>query len=493
MNQTRAMRLSTKLLLISELVLLVLAVALLVPVRQQMRNQVIEDMQRELRAIAATAALQIDGDLHVEVARTTDPEHAAFIRLRDQLDEVRLANGLTPDNIYTFYSAGPGQLRFGVMTQDPFIGDPYESRPHETQALREGEVTASELYTDEYGQWISAAAPIRSSTGEIVGLLEVNQHADRYFKRYHNVIMVNTIIALVALAISSLLGWYVLNKLIIRPVTEIHGGLQALGRHDFTHRVRVKTRDEFQELGDTLNSLFDQLNVAQSIQNAFFPEQLPMRPGYRIAAASEPCEATGGDYYDAFNIDEQRTAILVADVTGHGLGPSLIMASCRSALHALSSAGLEPGPLLQRLETQLASDLTQGRFITMIFGVLGPDGSFTYANAGHAPAMVVRRDTVQQLDSHRPPLGIQIDLDDEDLQSTVHLEPGDRILFASDGVNEAQDPANQQFGVNRIETIVRDRSLVCQQVVNRLQDDLSLHRAGRPASDDVTILCVDRV
>ncbi len=486
------MRLSTKLVIISELVLVLLVFVLLVPVRQQMRQQVIEDMQNELRAIAVTAALQIDGDLHEQMVAEMNPNGDAFQELRNTIGRVMVANGLVPDNIYTFYMGDDDVLHFGVMTQDPFLGDPYDLKPHQAMSLTSGEPYTSELYYDDYGQWISAVAPIRNRAGEVVGLIEVNRRADAYFVRYDYVILLVTVIGLVGLAMSSLLGYFVLRHLIIKPVDAIHQGMVALGNGDFNHTVNVKTRDEFEELAQTLNSLFKQLNVARSIQANFFPKQLPDRPGFRFAARTDPCDATGGDYIDAFNIDDETIAILVADVTGHGLGPSLLMASCRSALHALARNGLEPAELVRQVEVQLESDLTNGRFITMIFGLLKPDGTFTYANAGHAPAMVVKQGRAVRLDSHRPPLGVFIDMA-EPQQDTIKLEPGDRVVFTSDGVNEAQNDRNEQFGQDRIEQIIVNAHVDAVGVVRNLQSALDQHIGAAPVHDDITMLCVDRI
>lgn len=500
------MRLGTKLLLISEIVLLVLVMVILVPVRDQMRKQVIDDMQNELRAIAATAALGIDGDLHTQAISQGRPDTEAFLALREVLMDVRRSNSpeerpelaLTTDNIYTFYPGDDGELRFGIMTQDPFLGDPYDVHPHQAMALATGKPYASELYEDDYGQWISAVAPIRDGGGAVVGLLEVNRRSDAYFARYDNVVLLTTAIAMIGLLISSLLGYTVLRWLILRPVTAIHEGMRALGRHDFTHRVDVRSRDEFQTLAETLNDLFGQLNVARSIQSNFFPGKLPESSGYRFACRNEPCDATGGDYLDVFELGDGRVAVLVADVTGHGLGPSLLMASCRSALRALATTGLEPGELLVKLERQLSEDLTDGRFITMVFGVLGPDGAFSYANAGHGPALIVNSREVTHLESHRPPLGVLVGIgDDPELfdpaQSTVKLGPGDRIVLTSDGLSEAQDPRREQFGLARIRTIIADAQMNAEQVVDRLYDAMREHLDGRAVKDDVTMLCVDRV
>ncbi len=330
--------------------------------------------------------------------------------------------------------------------------------------------------------------------GPVVGLLEVTQPSAAYFARYRRLVWLNSAIAILGIGVTSLLGYLVLRRLVIRPVGAIREGVSALARHEFTHRVNLTSGDEFQELGNSLNHLATQLNAARSIQAGFFPKILPEPPGYRMAGASDPCDATGGDYYDAFILDEHRTAVVVADVTGHGLGPSLLMATCRSALQALAKSGHEPGDLIQRLEAQLEPDLTDGRFITMILGVLHQDGTFTYANAGHAPALVhSETHGTLRLPSHRPPLGVVVPLESEDVQSTIHLEPGDRVFLASDGVIESQNADDRHFGHEPIEDMLRDGALTCVPLVQRLRDDLATYRHPRRADDDVTILCIDRV
>jgi len=493
--------LSVKLLLVGEAILILLVISMVVPIRLYMRDMAIRDIQQEMRSIAATAALQMDPDLHHQVALTQDPEHPAFIELRDRLRRIVAANGFEPDNIYTFFAdQQEGVLRFGVMAHDePFVGDPYPVHEHQAMAAQSGQVYASGVFADDFGEWIAAVAPIRNDAGEVLGLLEVARRADAYFARIDQTILITTLAALGGLLLSSIVGYLVLRKLVIHPVRVIHDGMVALAQHDFGHRVELDTGDEFEELGDALNNMSDQLNVARSIQAGFVPQDPPEQPGYVFAYRSDPCDATGGDYIDAFDLPNGDTAILVADVTGHGLGPSLIMASCRSALRALAQTGLPPGQLLEKLEQQVADDLTDGRFITMVLGILSPDGKFTYANAGHAPALVVRGREVIRLEAHRFPLGIFLESDEPDVwggtevQTELQLEPGDRVVFTSDGVNETQDTHNEQFGVTRIEAVAQRRDLDAHAFVDLLHNQITLHRAGLPPVDDITMLCVDRV
>jgi serine phosphatase RsbU (regulator of sigma subunit) len=486
--------LSLKLLLIGELVLLVAVLALFIPWRREMRAQVIRDLQNELRSIAVTAALQLDGDELKTIRTAADADKPQFAKLRKALNRARVANRLDIEHIYTFYRDGD-TVRFGVMTHPrPFVGDPYQLRPEMRAAFDRGMSSVTDLYADQNGEYISAYAPIFDSNQQVVGILDVDKPAADYFRVYREVQRTTLIAAGSVLLMSSLLGWLVLNRVVIRPMRAVRAGMLALGRQDFTHRVHLHTHDEFEELGQTLNNISEQLNVARSVQMSFMPKDLPRQAGYRIAAATEPCEATAGDYFDAFAMDDERVAVLVADVTGHGLGPSLLMSACRSALHALVMADLSPAQVIARLDALLAQDLTEGRFITMIFGILDSGGTFTFANAGHGPAMVVINGKCSVLEAHRPPLGVGLD-EPEELaeQSTVRLAVGDRVFLCSDGVSEAMDDDGEQFGNERIARIVCDRTLDAQRAVEKIRDAIRVHSGRTVMKDDVTILCVDRV
>jgi len=358
-----------------------------------------------------------------------------------------------------------------------------------------GVVTTTGLLDDpSAGETVSAYAPIFNSAGSIVAILEINRQSEEYFTQYRLLIIFFIIVGLVALGISSVFGWLVLNLLVIHPISKLKEGMMALGRHDFRHRVKLSTGDEFEELGSTLNKMSEQLNVARAVQRSFMPQALPNQSGYRLAAATEPCEATAGDYFDAFALGPDRIAVLVADVTGHGLGPSLLMSACRSALRALTLANLEPSEILARLDELMRHDLSDGRFITMIFGVLESSGRFTFANAGHGPALMVTNGKCSSLPVHRPPLGVGDRTGDSELlQTTVQLQHGDRVFLCSDGVSEAMNAKHEQFGTQRITKIVCDTRATPDQVVNRIRGELHRHCGTPVMQDDITMLCVDRV
>lgn len=487
---------SVKLLIVSELLLILTIILIMASVLPRMRDQIIKDIQNRLLAVANTAALQLDGDALKTIRNPKDAYTPAFQILKLQLTRIRLVNDLDEEHIYTFFvdPTSAGRVRFGVMTHaNPFVGDPYPMREEMLPVFADGVSKVTALYADKNGQWISAYAPIMDSRGGVAGLLEVDEKADAYFADYNQVKWTTAGLSGLVLVASSLIGWIIVTSIVVRPMKAVHDGMNALRRSEFSHRVMLRTGDEFQSLGDTFNHLARELNVARSVQASFAPKDIPSQNGWAIAAASQPCDATAGDYVDAFELPGDRIAVVVADVTGHGLGPALLMSACRSTLRALSGLDLSPAKIVERIDAMISADLTEGRFITMIFGVLSPDGRFTFCNAGHGPAMAIRAGIACTLESHRPPVGLNWICADGEGESSIQLQPGDRLLLASDGVTEAFNNADEQFGDERLIKIVCDALVPHDAVVSSIAAAVGAHRGARAQSDDITILCVDRV
>ena len=238
------------------------------------------------------------------------------------------------------------------------------------------------------------------------------------------------------------------------------------------------------------------LNVARDIQRGFMPRELPQPPGYQLAQWWFPNAAVGGDYMDVFRLAGNRLGMVIADVCGHGLGPSLIMATVRAALRALMLDHNSPDKLLEQLDRAMATDLQDGRFVTAVLARLDLNThQVDFANAGHGPALhyAAAQDRFEVLQSTSTPLGI-IENAQYPLGPPVVMEPGDLLLLCTDGIVEAVNTRDEQFGAERLEAILRDnRSGDATEIVEALAEKVQSYYPGEHPDDDLTVLLVKRV
>ncbi|MFN9972742.1 MAG: PP2C family protein-serine/threonine phosphatase, partial [Phycisphaerae bacterium] len=140
-----------------------------------------------------------------------------------------------------------------------------------------------------------------------------------------------------------------------------------------------------------LESLRHDLDIAKKIQEGLFPKTPPETPGYDIAGWSKPADQTGGDYYDWIALPNGRLAVMLGDVTGHGIGPALLMAICRAYTRATFPSQMELQEAMRRLNALLSEDVGEGRFITFAVAVLDPaTGEVEVLSAGHGPILLRR-------------------------------------------------------------------------------------------------------
>lgn len=240
------------------------------------------------------------------------------------------------------------------------------------------------------------------------------------------------------------------------------------------------------------------LDVARKVQAGFFPRTLPVVPGYEMAAASRPADATGGDYYDLIPLASGQLGVVVADVCGHGLGPSLLMASVRAMLRGIAIREPPPETLLTELGQAMHADLAPThRFITLMYGALDPvEHCFRFANAGHGPVALHYRAADNQFrwlvddDARGCPLGIV-----EQMFAacrSAHLAPGDMLILGTDGLVETRRDG-QQFGLARLSELVAERSKCpVQEVLDYvLATTTEYEQSGRP-DDDLTLMVIRR-
>lgn len=233
------------------------------------------------------------------------------------------------------------------------------------------------------------------------------------------------------------------------------------------------------------------LRRAAEIQAGLLPRELPFLPGYEIVAESRLCRAVGGDYYD-FLVDRGRLLFALGDVSGKGTAAALLMAMLRAAVRAQWTEGsLSEG--VARANGTLCQTIPENRYASLFLGCLDPvEGRLTFVNAGHYPPVVVRaHGGVETLGEGGPVLGILPAA--AFVETTSTLAPGEALVLFSDGVAEARDAEEQEFGLERIATVVaRERDAEAMRLHDELFEALDRHRGGAAITDDRTLIVVKR-
>ena len=231
--------------------------------------------------------------------------------------------------------------------------------------------------------------------------------------------------------------------------------------------------------------MISELNEARNIQLSLFPDWTPDIPGFEITGLCIPCREVGGDWFDYIPLPDGRIAIVLADVSGKGTGAALLMASARSIIRMFAEKGLPPGEVLLNVNRILVKDLPRTKFVTMIYAIIDPASkSIVFANAGHLPPLFADSKGAGFLNFDSGlPLGIQ---DGFFPEHNIALPAGSRLLFYSDGISEAMNPAEEQYGEERLK----------EQMINPLASTQSLLESvnaflnGFPASDDMTVVMI---
>jgi sigma-B regulation protein RsbU (phosphoserine phosphatase) len=269
-----------------------------------------------------------------------------------------------------------------------------------------------------------------------------------------------------------------------------HEGVDdALLQMDYTSTVCL---GHFSE--DELRQLETELELSQVVQRGLLPQQAPNIPGMSIAAFSRPAQIVGGDYFDFVKFKDGAHGLVMADVSGHGVSAGMLMSSLQMAFHTLVPAADSPLDVLERINHLYAHNINVTTFVTVFFGKFDPASrTFAYGSAGHNSGYLYRLADKKEELLH--PTGPAIGLMEG---FGVHLEqvqlsPGDTLVLYTDGLTEAMNAQNEQFGLDRLSDVVRenhDRSP--EQIIQRVLETLTGFTGGAPLIDDATMV-VSRV
>ncbi len=260
-------------------------------------------------------------------------------------------------------------------------------------------------------------------------------------------------------------------------------------------RGYVKAALREARLQSELERVNHDLDIARSIQQGLLPASPPRLDHFEIAGWNQPANQTGGDYFDWQLLPDGRIAISVGDATGHGIGPALVSALCRAYARASFLANHEPDHVLERLNGLLATDLADDRFVTFAVVFLNPANSeIKVLSAGHGPILWYQRalDRLENFEAQGIPLGMIDGMTYEDAGAKC-LNEGDMIVLVTDGFYEWQNPQMEEFGLDRLKTVITEaRDCSAAEVITRLYAAVKQFSKGTEQNDDLTAVVLKR-
>jgi phosphoserine phosphatase RsbU/P len=258
--------------------------------------------------------------------------------------------------------------------------------------------------------------------------------------------------------------------------------LQALCDHV---AVAVHNARRFQSERAERETMSREAHEARLMQQALLPKSSPYIPGFVISGLSVPAGAVGGDWYDFIPFPDGRLGLVLADVSGKGTAAALLMSATRGMLRSLAEACCTPGEVLTKLNGLLVDDFPAGKFVTLVYAVLDPATRIvTFANAGHLHPLFIDGNGAQFLDTERGmPLGLSCG---DYSETTVALSPGSRLVFYSDGITEAVNGDEQEYGLGRLAEHAVSPAASAVSIV----DDVRAFANGFGVRDDATVVFV---
>jgi phosphoserine phosphatase RsbU/P len=235
--------------------------------------------------------------------------------------------------------------------------------------------------------------------------------------------------------------------------------------------------------------LEQEIGIARDIQQALLPKNFREYPFLSVSGVNFPCLSVGGDYFDVFPLDDKRTAFLLADVSGKGLGAALLTTMLQGALSGMT-LGTDPARVFNHVNRFLCDHAEVGRYATMFFGILEDNGRLEFINAGHPSPILIRKDVVEEAFTEGSfPVGLVPEA--EFTTSMLQLQPNDTLVLFSDGVTEAMDPEEELYGVPRLRGVLQGKpDMQLDEIQKAVLESVENFARGARQADDLTLLLV---
>lgn len=258
-------------------------------------------------------------------------------------------------------------------------------------------------------------------------------------------------------------------------------------------RANEVLRSQNESLAVAKSTADVEFQAAREIQQNLFPINAPAIPGYDIAGLSTPATATGGDYFDFVPMPNGCLAVVIGDVSGHGVGPALIMAQLHAYLRAIVETVGDPGEILKSMNRFLLQHELSAHFVTLFLGQLDASQHvLRFASAGHPAFMLRASGERQKTDISSFPLGVAKHAEISTAEP-IHIEPNDLFISVTDGVVEAMEPTGELFGIERaIGIIEANRTRSAAEIIEALDCAIREFAKTGVQRDDITAIVVKR-
>ena len=246
-------------------------------------------------------------------------------------------------------------------------------------------------------------------------------------------------------------------------------------------------REENEKLASAVEATEAEMQLARRIQQDLLPKSPPALKHYDIAGGSHPAEWTSGDYFDYFSMANGDQGVLVADVSGHGTGPALLMSTTRATFRALAKSAADAGELMTSVNDQLCKDVSDSRFVTAFLLALDLNRQAAHwVGAGHTGWLCRTSGEIVELEPDHPPLGV-VEGRRIEARPLQQLEAGDVVLLITDGILETANGQDMLGAEAVLETIASNRQQSAAEIVDAIFD-LAAEFAGGPQTDDNTVV-----
>ncbi len=338
---------------------------------------------------------------------------------------------------------------------------------------------------------------------------QANNAQQMLFRDNVRAIQIATFLIFIVIVAAVVLAVMRARKLTV-PIIHLADAAGKLAQGDFDVKVNITTNDELQQLGDIFNQTGPQLKamekmkgsleLARAIQQNLLPGTAPKLDGLELAGNCKYCDETGGDYYDFIELDQLgpgTVGIALGDVTGHGIGAALLMATARSVLRSNAQHyGADLTKLFEVLNRHIESDTDYDKFITLFYGILDANQkSLVWVSGGHDPALWYHKDNgkIEELPNTGMPVGIMENASFEQ-GGPVFLKAGDVVVIGTDGIWEAQNESGVMFGKDRLRNIIiRDSEKPANEICSQIIDDVTNFSSPTPQLDDITLVVIKSV